>query len=294
MAGPRVLIGLSWFNNRVNSCCFPAGFSRCCSPWAPEPGCLAGRQPAPARAQVGGEAAAKPNCATCHKLPPPDVLPRSTWRDEIARMFLIQQNQPEPIGPPGTAARMVTLPPDWQSIVGVLRSERARAAAPAGPVAGAGSNTAVPETRRVGRRRSGEPGGGEHPPGRSGPRRPARDGVERHAQRHRLQGQTVRGAAGVRGDRAAVESHAHRARRSRWRWRARLPRRRPGRFSAVRPQPRRGGVAPRAQRRDLRADAARRLAARLGRRSGGLRRGRPSRPGSGGVRLAPHRRASRS
>jgi len=75
-------------------------------------------QPAPANTQaVAGEAAARARCATCHKLPPADVLPRSNWRDEIARMFLIQSNQPEPSGPPGTAARIVSLPPDWQSIV---------------------------------------------------------------------------------------------------------------------------------------------------------------------------------
>ena len=33
-------------------------------------------------------------------------------------MFLIRNNQPEPSGPPGTAARMVKLPADWQSVVG--------------------------------------------------------------------------------------------------------------------------------------------------------------------------------
>ena len=49
---------------------------------------------------------------------PPDTLPRDRWRDEIARMFLIQNNQAEPSGPPGTAGRMVKLPLDWQSIVG--------------------------------------------------------------------------------------------------------------------------------------------------------------------------------
>ena len=32
-------------------------------------------------------------------------------------MFLIKNLQPEPTGPPGTAARMVLLPPDWQAIV---------------------------------------------------------------------------------------------------------------------------------------------------------------------------------
>ena len=32
-------------------------------------------------------------------------------------MFLIRSNQPEPSGPPGTAARLVRLPADWQAIV---------------------------------------------------------------------------------------------------------------------------------------------------------------------------------
>ena len=85
--------------------------------------------PPPADTQpVGGEAAARALCTTCHKLPPPDTLPKSAWRDELARMFLIQSNQPEPIGPPGTAARMVTLPPDWQSILGYYEANAPGAA----------------------------------------------------------------------------------------------------------------------------------------------------------------------
>src|SRR4029079_19522622 len=64
-----------------------------------------------------GEAAARAQCVTCHKVPPADVLPRAIWRDEVARMFLIKTKRPEPAGPPGTAARMVLLPPDWQAIV---------------------------------------------------------------------------------------------------------------------------------------------------------------------------------
>ena len=63
------------------------------------------------------EASAKATCGTCHAVPPPDALPRSRWRDQIARMFLIQNNQPEPSGPAGTAARLVKLPPDWESVV---------------------------------------------------------------------------------------------------------------------------------------------------------------------------------
>lgn len=79
---------------------------------------MAVRQSARADTQTAeGEASALGQCTACHKLPPPDVLPARVWRDEIARMFLIQNNQPEPGGPPGTAARMATLPPTWQSIV---------------------------------------------------------------------------------------------------------------------------------------------------------------------------------
>ncbi len=76
---------------------------------------LLARQPGQG-GSADGEAAAQVQCVTCHKLPPPDVLPRSIWRDEVARMFLMRNNQPEPAGPPGTAARMVMLPPDWQAI----------------------------------------------------------------------------------------------------------------------------------------------------------------------------------
>lgn len=72
---------------------------------------------------IEGEAAARIQCATCHLVPPPDVLPRSVWRNEVARMFLIRQNQPEPAGPAGTAARLVSLPPDWQAIANYYESK---------------------------------------------------------------------------------------------------------------------------------------------------------------------------
>jgi hypothetical protein len=92
------------------------------------------RQATPSDTQIAaGKAAAAVHCAACHKLPPFDVLPRSIWRDEIARMFLIQTNQPEPRGPPGTAARTVRLPPDWESIVGYFEANAPELlAAPAG------------------------------------------------------------------------------------------------------------------------------------------------------------------
>src|SRR5262245_60694051 len=56
-----------------------------------------------------GAAAANVHCVMCHKLPSPDVLPRASWRDEVSKMFLIQNKQPEPGGPPGTVSRNVTL-----------------------------------------------------------------------------------------------------------------------------------------------------------------------------------------
>jgi hypothetical protein len=92
---------------------------------------VAARQATPADTQIAaGKAAAAVQCAACHKLPPVDVLPKRIWRDEIARMFLIQSNQPEPRGPPGTAARIVRLPPDWQSIVGYYEANASETLAP--------------------------------------------------------------------------------------------------------------------------------------------------------------------
>ena len=48
-------------------------------------------------------------CTPCHKLPPPDILPRSAWRDEMVRMMLIQEGVPEPAG----ATSFLPLSPDW-------------------------------------------------------------------------------------------------------------------------------------------------------------------------------------
>jgi hypothetical protein len=72
--------------------------------------------------QAGGgdatEDEARVVCGTaCHSFPPPDILPRSAWRDEIARMSLIRDNRPEPRGPRGVAGRMVVLPPDMERVL---------------------------------------------------------------------------------------------------------------------------------------------------------------------------------
>ena len=58
------------------------------------------------------EADMKVACGVCHSVPPPDILPRSAWRAEIARMMLIREGRPEPVGPVGTSTRMVLLSDD--------------------------------------------------------------------------------------------------------------------------------------------------------------------------------------
>ena len=57
-------------------------------------------------------------CGTaCHRYPPPDILPRSEWREEIAKMTLFRQGNPVPPGPPGTLSRIVALPPDMERVL---------------------------------------------------------------------------------------------------------------------------------------------------------------------------------
>ena len=48
-------------------------------------------------------------CSPCHKVPSPDILPRSAWRDEMVRMMLISEGVPEPAG----ATSFLPLSPDW-------------------------------------------------------------------------------------------------------------------------------------------------------------------------------------
>jgi VCBS repeat protein len=63
------------------------------------------------------EAEARALCTTCHLFPPPDILPRQSWRDEVARMALIRSNLPQPAGPPGTSGRSVKLPDDLDRVL---------------------------------------------------------------------------------------------------------------------------------------------------------------------------------
>src|SRR5262245_61591068 len=65
----------------------------------------------------GTEAEARALCSVCHLFPPPDILPKYAWRDEIARMSLIRSNQPQPVGPAGTSGRLTLLPEDFSRVL---------------------------------------------------------------------------------------------------------------------------------------------------------------------------------
>src|SRR5215213_1387388 len=80
------------------------------SPAAPQNSTAPGVAGTTPQAQpVATEDDVKARCSVCHKLPSPDILPRSAWRDEIVRMMLIQEGVPEPAG----ASGLLPLPPDW-------------------------------------------------------------------------------------------------------------------------------------------------------------------------------------
>jgi hypothetical protein len=82
-------------------------------------GGAAGQAPTPpaVTAAVATEAEARVACGICHAFPPPDILPRFAWRDEIARMTLIRDNKPEPRGPRGVAGRLIVLPADMERVL---------------------------------------------------------------------------------------------------------------------------------------------------------------------------------
>jgi hypothetical protein len=62
----------------------------------------------------GSEAQARAACGTCHAFPPPDILPRAAWRDEIVRMKFIREKRLPPIGPPSTVFKTIQLPEDFE------------------------------------------------------------------------------------------------------------------------------------------------------------------------------------
>jgi hypothetical protein len=67
-------------------------------------------------------------CTRCHQLPPPDVQPKSRWRDTVARMWLRRENKPEPLR--GGAAALLQVPDEFVRI-GRWYTEHAPQAFPA-------------------------------------------------------------------------------------------------------------------------------------------------------------------
>jgi hypothetical protein len=69
--------------------------------------------PSPAKGR--GEALARALCVTCHKLSPPDVLPRASWRATIEKMALFVEGKAAPEG--GGPRLSVPLSPEYQAIL---------------------------------------------------------------------------------------------------------------------------------------------------------------------------------
>jgi len=80
------------------------------------PTAATGQQPAPPQG-ADLEQQARAVCGSCHAYPPPDILPRGNWRDEIVLMMFIREGRLPPLGPPGIAFRNVQLPPDFESVL---------------------------------------------------------------------------------------------------------------------------------------------------------------------------------
>jgi hypothetical protein len=80
-------------------------------------------------------------CGTvCHKYPPPDILPRSAWRDELVRMMLISEGVPEPAG----ASSYIPLPPDWLRLLRFYEANAPEKLPPPEPWPAPSPNAPVP------------------------------------------------------------------------------------------------------------------------------------------------------
>ena len=66
-----------------------------------------------AASPADAERQARAACGSCHAFPPPDILPRSVWREEFVRMAFIREGRLPPMGPPGILER-TPLPPDME------------------------------------------------------------------------------------------------------------------------------------------------------------------------------------
>ena len=70
----------------------------------------------------GAEKQARTVCGGCHAFTPPEVLPRSAWRDEFVRMMFIRENRRPPAGPPEKVFPTVNLPADMEQVLAFYAS----------------------------------------------------------------------------------------------------------------------------------------------------------------------------
>src|SRR2546426_4451669 len=77
----------------------------------------AATRPQPATAAQDDERQARATCGGCHGFPPPDILPRSAWRDEFVRMMFIREKRLPPLGPPEVVYQSAQLPADMEKVL---------------------------------------------------------------------------------------------------------------------------------------------------------------------------------
>jgi hypothetical protein len=75
----------------------------------------ASRQQATAAGKTD-ETQARAVCGTCHAFPPPDLLPKSQWRDEFLRMKFIREKRQMPLVS-RDALRLIPLPEDMEKVL---------------------------------------------------------------------------------------------------------------------------------------------------------------------------------
>jgi hypothetical protein len=101
---------------------------------------IAAERPRASAPAAGGRELARQDCATCHPVPAPDVLPRALWRAEIEKMAMLAEGKPMPGW--GEPRPPVTLSAEYQRILAYYEAEAPVALAspqpwPAPPATGA-------------------------------------------------------------------------------------------------------------------------------------------------------------
>src|SRR5688572_21688553 len=96
-------------------------------------------QAPPAEAQ-GNEQQARATCSSCHAFPPPDILPRESWRDEFVRMMYFREGRQAPNMPVSRYSRTVQLPPDMEQALPFFTSRAPDRLPPPAPWPAPGSS----------------------------------------------------------------------------------------------------------------------------------------------------------